>query len=175
MREWLWDVAVRGRRGALQIECAQRPPNFIMISCRRPGNGFSSRVPLGGSMKGVPSCNLDGGLETPYLQAPVKNPIEELLPLSRGRYRRRSGRSSWHVTASLTQIHYPATTSRPSRRGRPTRPHGPPRRSGAHPQRHHLEQSPTSPCRPRSLELRGRQICLQRAGGRGIWVCAARG
>jgi len=66
-------------------------------------------------MKGVPSCNLDGGLETPYLQAPVKKRIDKLLPLARGRYRRRSGRSSCHVTASLTNLLWSSTATRLSR------------------------------------------------------------
>ena len=152
------------------IARAQRPHFFIMISCRRPWNGFSSRVPLDGAMKGVATCNLDGGIHATDGYAAVKTPIEKLLPFSRGRYTRRSGRSSCHVTASLTNLLWLSTATRLSSRGRPTRPHGPPRRSGAHPPLRPLELSPTSSRRPASLELRGRLSSLQRAGGRGFCV-----
>ena len=44
------------------------------------------------------------------------------MPLAVGRDRRRRALASCHVTACLIHLHYPATTSRPSRRGRPSRP-----------------------------------------------------
>ena len=118
----------------------QRPPNYQSIFARWPLEGFSSPIPGAPSSEGVASCSLDGGMGTRHLHAPVKKPIEKLLPLAVGRDRRRRALASWHVTASLIHLHCSATTSRPSHRGRPTRPHGPARRSGANPPLHPLER-----------------------------------
>ena len=142
---------------------SQRPPNYQSSFARWPLEGFSSPIPGAPSSEGVASCSLHGGMETRHLHAPVKKPIEKLLPLAVGRDRRRRALASWHVTASLNQLHCSATTSRPSRRGRPTRPHGQPRASGTHPPLHPLELSPTSSGWPASLERRCRQACPPRS------------
>ena len=148
----------------------QRPPNYIMIFARRPSMASQSPCTFPGSMEVVATGHLGFGMETPRGHAKIK--ISEAADFVIGLQgtRRFGGRCSSHVTASLTDLHCSSSAGRPSRRGRPIRPHGPARRSGAHPPRHPLELSPTSPCRPRSLELRGGQISLQRAGGRGFSV-----
>ena len=155
---------------ALLIGGSQRPPNYQSKIARWRLEGLSSPGPPDGSHQGVPRRQLDGGMEALNLHAPVKERIEKSSAVAGEWSHRRERSSSCHVTACLPDLHCSSSAGRPSRRGRPTRPHGPARRSGAHPGLHPLELSPTSPCRPRSLELRGRQICLQRAGGRGIWA-----
>ena len=160
-----------GGIGSAELGAGQRPPNYPSKFARWPLEGFSSPIPGAPSSEGVASCSLDGGMETRHLHAPVKKPIEKLLPLAVGRDRRRRALASCHVTACLIHLHYPATTSRPSRRGRPSRPSGPARRSGAHPELHPLELSPTSTRWPERLELRGSaRLCCSRVQA-GVCAC----
>ena len=148
----------------------QRPPNYQSKIARWRLEGLSSPGPPDGSHQGVPRRHLDGGMEALNLHAAVKERIEKSSAVAGEWSHRRERSSSCHVTASLTTLHCSSSAGRPSRRGRPSRPPWPARRSGAHPPLRPLELSPTSSRRPASLELRGRLSSLQRAGGRGLWV-----
>ena len=162
------DTLLRCHHGHHHVECAQRTPNYQSSFCRWPQDGVSFISPGVPSSEGVPSCNLSGHIAAPIVYVPVKTPTENSSPVADARGYNVGGLASCNVTASLTNLLWLSTATRLSSRGRPTRPHGPPRRSGAHPGRHPLELSPTSSCRPRSLELRDRQISLQCAGSRGF-------
>ena len=153
----------------------QRPPNYQSSFARWPSMASQSPCTFPGSMEVVATGHLGFGMETPRDHAKIK--ISEAADFDIGLQgtRRFGGRCSSHVTASLTDLHCSSSAGRLSGRGRPTRPHGPARRSGTHPHLHPLELSPSSPRWPESLELRGGHACLQLREGRGIWVPAARG
>ena len=108
-------------------------------------------------------------METPHGHAKIK--VSEAADIVNGLQGtpRFGGRCSCHVTASLTHLHCSSSAGRPSRRGRPTRPHGQPRASGTHPPLHPLELSPTSsgwPAEPSSAAA-ARSGCSVREGG--VW------
>ena len=168
------DCKIQERRQTPLLAPGQRPPNYIMIFARRPSMASQSPCTFPGSMEGVTRRHLRYGMETPHGHAITKIAEAADFVIGLQGTRRFGGRCSSHVTASLTDLHCSSSAGRPSGRGRPTRPHGPARRSGAHPPLHPLEQSPSSPRWPASLERRCRQIGLQHAGGQGFWVRAAR-
>ena len=130
---------VERREREVQLAPGQRPPNYIMIFARRPSMASQSPCTFPGSMEGVTRRHLRYGMETPHGHAITKIAEAADFVIGLQGTRRFGGRCSSHVTASLTDLHCSSSAGRPSGRGRPTRPHGPARRSGAHPPLHPLE------------------------------------